>query len=158
MGIGSNLLIVMRPDGSVAEKVSNPKALRASLADLRRANRALARKTEGSSRWRKAKRKLARTHARAANIRSDTIHKATTSLAKTHGTVVIEDLQVRQLARRLRSHRKAWIDASARRVPPPARVQDRLVQVRPVGRRPLVYQLEDLLRVRASQQVPDARR
>jgi len=77
-GIGNNLLIVMCPDGAIAEKVPNPRALRASLTDLRRANRALARKQEGSSRWRKAKRKLACTQARAANIRSDAIHKATT--------------------------------------------------------------------------------
>jgi putative transposase len=84
-----------------------------SLADLRKASRALARKTEGSSRWRKAKRRLGRVQGRTASIRSDTIHKATTRLAKTHGTVVIEDLQVRQLVRGLRSHRKSWIDASA---------------------------------------------
>ena len=111
-GIGNNLLIVMRPDGTVAEKVPNPRALRASLTDLRRANRALARKTEGSPRWRKARRKLARTQARAANIRTGTIHKATTRLAKTHGQVVIEDLAVRQLVRGIRSHRKSWADAA----------------------------------------------
>jgi putative transposase len=113
VGIGRNLLTVMYPDGTVAAKVPNPGALRASLADLRRANRALARKTEGSTRWRTAKQRLARTHARAAAIRADAIHKATTHLAKTHGQVVIEDLSVRQLARGLRSHRKSWIDAAA---------------------------------------------
>lgn len=112
-GIGDRLLIVMRPDGTVAEKVPNPRALRASLAGLRRANRALARKKEGSSRWRKARRRLAKVHARAANIRSDTIHQATTRLAKTHGAVVIEDLAVAPLARGLRRHRKAWTDAAA---------------------------------------------
>jgi putative transposase len=41
------------------------------------------------------------------------IHKATTDLAKTHGQVVIEDLDVKQLTRGLHSHRRAWIDASA---------------------------------------------
>ncbi len=113
IGIGDNLLIVMRPDGTVAEKVPNPKALRASLAGLRRANRALSRKMEGSSRWHKAKRRLAKVYARTANIRKDAIHNATTRLAKTHGRVVIEDLAVAPLARGLRRHRKAWIDASA---------------------------------------------
>jgi transposase len=49
VGIG-NLLIVMNPDGTVAEKVPNPRALRASLLDLRRADRVLARKNEDSSR------------------------------------------------------------------------------------------------------------
>lgn len=113
VGIGSNLLIVMHPDGTVADKVPNPRALRSSLAELRRANRALSRTAEGSSRWRKANRRLGRAHARAANIRNDVIHKATTDLAKTHGQVVIEDLAVRQLARGLRSHRKSWADAAA---------------------------------------------
>ncbi len=113
VGIGKHLLIVMRPDGTVAEKVPNPKALRSSLAELRRANRVLSRKKEGSSRWRKAKRALNHVHARVSNVRSDAIHKATTRLAKTHGTVVIEDLAVAPLARGLRSHRKAWVDVAA---------------------------------------------
>ena len=113
VGIGNNLLIVMHPDGTVAQKVPNPRALRDSLAEIRKANKALARKTEGSPRWWQAKRKLARTQARAANIRSDAIHQATTHLAKTHGRVVIEDLAVRQLIRGLRSHRKSWADAAA---------------------------------------------
>lgn len=113
VGIGDHLLIVMAPDGSVVEKVPNPRALRTSLADLRKASRALSRKTEGSSRWHKASRHLARTHMRAGSIRKDVIHKATTRLAKTHGEVVIEDLQVRQFARGIRSHRKSWADAAA---------------------------------------------
>jgi putative transposase len=113
VGIGSHLLIVMRPDGTVEKKVPNPRALRANLAGLRKANRSLSRKTEGSRRWHRARQRLARTHARTANVRADALHKATTRLAKTHGQVVIEDLGVRQLARGLRSHRKSWIDASA---------------------------------------------
>jgi putative transposase len=113
VGIGDHLLIVMAPDGSVIEKVPNPEALRNSLAGLRKANRALSRKTEHSSRWRKARQRLGRLHARAANIRSDALHQATTRLAKTHGVVVIEDLAVRQLCRGIRSHRKSWADAAA---------------------------------------------
>ena len=93
VGIGSNLLIVMHPDGTVAGEVPNPRALRSSLADLRRANRSLARKREGSPRWREAKRRLGRAHARVAAIPAGTIHQATTHLAKTHGQVVIEDWQ-----------------------------------------------------------------
>jgi putative transposase len=113
VGIGDCLLTVMRPDGTVAAKVPNPRALRASLADLRRANRALSRKTEGSMRWRRAKRRLGRTHARVAAIRLDALHKATTDLAKTHGQIVIEDLGITSLIRGLRSHRKSWGDAAA---------------------------------------------
>jgi putative transposase len=113
LGIGEHLLVVMRPDGTVAEKVPNPRALRGALAELRQANRALSRKTQGSTRWHKAKRRLGRTHARVAAIRLDTLHKATTGLAKTHGQIVIEDLAVRSLVRGLRSHRKSWADVAA---------------------------------------------
>jgi len=108
-----HLLIVMHPEGTVAEKVPSPRALRSALSGLRAASRALSRKTEGSPRWLKAKRRLGRVQARIACIHSDAIHQATAHLAKTHGTVVIEDLGVIQLAGGLRSHRKAWIDASA---------------------------------------------
>lgn len=38
MEIGNHLLTVMAPDGSVIEKVPNPRALRRSLADLRAAS------------------------------------------------------------------------------------------------------------------------
>lgn len=113
LGIGDNLLIVMRPDRTVAEKVPNPRALRSSLADLRRANRALDRKTKGSPRWRKAKRHLGRVHAQVANTRKDALHKTTAHLAKTHGRIVIEDLSPGAHMRGLRAHRKAWIDAAA---------------------------------------------
>ncbi len=113
LGIGDVLLTVMAPDGGVIEKVPNPRALRQTLAELRKANRALSRKTEGSLRWRQARRQLARIYARAANIRSDALHQATTRLAKTHGAVVIEDLAIRPLCRGIRSHRKAWADAAA---------------------------------------------
>lgn len=111
MGIGDTLLIVMRPDGTVVEKVPNPRALRSCLHELKLANRALARKAEGSPRWRKAKTRLGRVHTRIAAIRSDAVHKATTRLAKTHGQIVIEELAPGQHARGLRSHRKSWVDA-----------------------------------------------
>ncbi|HEV2243343.1 MAG TPA: IS607 family element RNA-guided endonuclease TnpB [Streptosporangiaceae bacterium] len=113
VGIGNHLLVVMRPDGSVEGKVRNPRPLRGSLAELRKATRSLSRKSEGSRRWRQARRRLGRAHARVENIRNNALHQATTRLAKTHGQIVIEDLGVRQLARGLRSHRKGWADAAA---------------------------------------------
>jgi putative transposase len=51
-------------------------------------------KTIGSNNWKKAQLKIARLHGKIANIRKDTLHKLTTLLAKNHGTVVIEDLNV----------------------------------------------------------------
>jgi putative transposase len=52
------------------------------------------RKVIGSSNWRKAQIKIARLHAKIANIRKDTLHKLTTYLAKNHSFIVIEDLNV----------------------------------------------------------------
>ncbi|MCM0591213.1 MAG: RNA-guided endonuclease TnpB family protein [Gloeotrichia echinulata DEX184] len=48
----------------------------------------------GSANWKKAQIQIARLHRKIANIRKDTLHKLTTLLAKNHGTVVIEDLNV----------------------------------------------------------------
>ncbi|MFH7025560.1 MAG: RNA-guided endonuclease InsQ/TnpB family protein [Heteroscytonema crispum UTEX LB 1556] len=52
------------------------------------------RKVKGSANWKKAQMQIARLHRKIANIRKDTLHKLTTLLAKNHGTVVIEDLNV----------------------------------------------------------------
>jgi len=51
-------------------------------------------KVIGSANWKKAQIKIARLHRKIANIRKDTLHKLTTLLAKNHGVVVIEDLNV----------------------------------------------------------------
>jgi len=47
----------------------------------------------------KAKRRLARLHARIANVRKDVTHKATTRLAKALRRIGVEDLNVRGMAR-----------------------------------------------------------
>ena len=62
--------------------------------------RALARKVKGSNSREKARVKLARLHARIANIREDTTHKLTSMLASHYSTVVIEDLNVRSMLQR----------------------------------------------------------
>ncbi len=79
----------------------NPKALRSRLKALKRAHRRLSRRKKGSNNRKKAQRKLARLHARVANIRQDAIHKATSAIvAKTKPqdqrprVIAIEDLNV----------------------------------------------------------------
>ena len=79
-------------DGTV---VPGPKALRRGLRQLRRLSRAHSRKRHGSHNRAKAARRLARHHAKVAAIRRDHLHKLTTTLAKTHGRIVVEDLNVR---------------------------------------------------------------
>ena len=78
-------------DGTV---IPNPRALDTRLKALRKAQRALSRKTKGGARRGKAKEHVARLHARVADVRADAINKATTMIANTYGTVCIEDLNI----------------------------------------------------------------
>ena len=79
--------------------VPGVKPLRASLRKLRRASRARSRKRPGSANRRKSAAKLARIHARVANIRADVLHKGTSALAREYETVVVEDLNVSGMTR-----------------------------------------------------------
>jgi putative transposase len=82
--------------------IPNPRALEGSLHKLRRLNRQLARRMPGSQRRNQTRRRLARVHARAANLRRDALQKLTTSLATQHGTVVMEQLNVAGMVRNRR--------------------------------------------------------
>ncbi|HUY60839.1 MAG TPA: IS607 family element RNA-guided endonuclease TnpB, partial [Candidatus Dormibacteraeota bacterium] len=86
------LALATLSDGTV---IPGPKALRRGLRQLRRLSRAHARKARGSRNRAKAARRLARHHATVAAVRRDHLHKLTTRLAKTHGRIVVEDLNVR---------------------------------------------------------------
>ena len=78
-------------DGTV---IPNPRALGARLKALRKAQQALSRKVMGSARREKAKKHVARLHARVAGVRADAIYKATTMIARNYSAVCIEDLNV----------------------------------------------------------------
>ena len=71
---------------------------------LRRLSRSLSRKQKGSNNRAKAKLKLAKLHAKVANIRNDELHKITTILASRYGVIVIEDLNVKGM---MANHRLA---------------------------------------------------
>ena len=78
-------------DGTV---IPNPRALGARLKALRKAQQALSRKVNGSARREKAKERVARLHARVADVRADAINKATAMIARRYSVVCIEDLNV----------------------------------------------------------------
>ncbi|MFF7144371.1 RNA-guided endonuclease InsQ/TnpB family protein [Streptomyces nodosus] len=96
---------------STGEKVANPKYERKDRARLAHAQRMLSRKAKGSNNRAKARRKVARVHARIADRRRDFLHKLSTRLVRENQTVVIEDLTVRNL---LKNHTlaRAVSDAS----------------------------------------------
>jgi putative transposase len=80
---------------STGEHIEGLKPLKAALVRLRRLNKLLSRKKKGSQNRQKAKMKLARQHARIADIRNDALHKLTTDLVRRFDVIVIEDLNVR---------------------------------------------------------------
>ncbi|MGH8001675.1 MAG: RNA-guided endonuclease InsQ/TnpB family protein [Brasilonema sp.] len=77
--------------GEVVVGAKSYKAYEAKLSRMQWLNR---HKIIGSANWKKAQLDIVRLHRKIANIRKDTLHKLTTLLAKNHGTVVIEDLNV----------------------------------------------------------------
>jgi putative transposase len=92
--LGVKTLLTGVDDRGRLVEVAGAKPLRASLRRLRRASRAHSRKRPGSAGRRKSAARLARIHARTANVRADALHKATSELAARYETVVVEDLNV----------------------------------------------------------------
>ncbi|WP_327722070.1 transposase [Streptomyces sp. NBC_00490] len=82
---------------STGEKVANPRHEQRDRARLAKAQRELSRKAKGSANREKARRKVARVHARIADRRRDVLHKLSARLVRENQTVVIEDLSVRNL-------------------------------------------------------------
>lgn len=79
--------------------ISNRKALKINLKSLKRLQRGFSRKVMGSKNRKKQQQRLAKKHWRISNIRRDTIHQATTFLVKNYSTIVIEDLNVKGMAK-----------------------------------------------------------
>jgi putative transposase len=82
-------------DGS---EIANPRYARKAAADVRRAQRKVARRTRGSHGRRKAVVLLQKAHARVANQRNDFHHKAARALVDRFGLIAVEDLNVKGLA------------------------------------------------------------
>ncbi|MBE9094112.1 RNA-guided endonuclease TnpB family protein [Tychonema sp. LEGE 07203] len=77
--------------GKVILGAKSYKQYAAKLSRMQWINR---HKVIGSNNWKQAQKQIARLHKQIANIRKDTLHKLTTLLAKNHGVIVIEDLNV----------------------------------------------------------------
>jgi len=99
--IGIDLGIKTLATLSDATSFENPSALKHQLKKLKRVSRAHSRKQKGSKNREKSREKLAKLHARIANIRKDVLHKATAQIvAKTKpanarpSVIVLEDLNI----------------------------------------------------------------
>jgi putative transposase len=103
-----DLLVAAAPDGTEVARVGAPKPLAKALGRLRAVQRKAARQDgpdrrqgrRGSKRWARTAARIGRIHARAADLRRDALHQATTRLARRHQVIVVEDLNVAGLSRR----------------------------------------------------------
>jgi len=80
-------------------KVTSPRFLRRAERKLNRAQKDLSRKQSGSRSREKARVRVARAHARAADARRDFHHQLSTKVIRDNQAVTVEDLAVRGLAR-----------------------------------------------------------
>ena len=87
---------------STGEHLRLPACLAQIERQKRRAQRVLARRQRGSGRYAKARRRVATLQARAARIRQDWRHRVSFELSRRFGTVVLEDLAMRNMTRSAR--------------------------------------------------------
>jgi putative transposase len=92
--IGVDLGIKQLATLSDGKTFTNPRALKHAQKRLRRLERQESRGILGGQNRKKTCKKLAKQHARVANIRKDAANKLTTYLCKNHALVAIEDLHV----------------------------------------------------------------
>ena len=126
-----DLLVVAAPEGVEVERIPAPKPLSAAQDRLRALQRCAARqrgpydpvtqtRRDPSRRWQRTQARIARTHARVADIRAHELHVATTALATRHDVVVVEALAAKNMARRggrrKRGLNRALADAALGRV------------------------------------------
>jgi putative transposase len=111
------LATVADEGGTVVESVPNPRPLHAVLKELRHASRARSRCTKGSRRYRERTAEISRLHRRVNDVRTHHLHVLTTRLAKTHGRIVVEGLDVVGMLRQkglpgARARRRGLSDAA----------------------------------------------
>ena len=68
-------------------------------AEIQKGQRALARARRGSNRRRKTKARLARLLEKRTNRRKNHAHKVSAWLARTYGTIVVEDLKIKNMVK-----------------------------------------------------------
>jgi putative transposase len=82
---------------SDGDRESNPAYQKTALPELRRAQRALARKRKGGKNRRKSKHKVAKIHARVARLRREHHHRVALKLVRRYGFIAAESLSVKDM-------------------------------------------------------------
>ena len=92
-------------------KIANPKHYAHAQKALKRKQQSLARKTPGSSNYRKARQDLAHTHQHIRHCRTDQLHQLSRSLVNENQVLAVESLNIQGMIRN-RHLSKAIADAS----------------------------------------------
>lgn len=100
LDVGLKSFVVM----STGEAIANPKYYAKDEKKLARAQRKLAKKKKGSKNRHKARKKVARIHARIADKRRDYQHQLSTRIIRENQTVCVESLNVKGM---VKNHRLA---------------------------------------------------
>ena len=111
------LATVANEDGTVLERVPNPRPLDAALTELRHVSRARSRCTKGSRQYRERTTEMSRLHRRVNDVRTHHLHCLTTRLAQNHGRIVVEGLDAAGMLRQkglpgARARRRGLSDAA----------------------------------------------
>ncbi len=85
-------------DGKKTSKYANPRHIKKHEKNLARKQKKLARKQFGSKSRQKAKKLVAKVHARISNSRQDFLHKLSRKLTNESQVIVVENLLARSLA------------------------------------------------------------
>lgn len=88
---------VVTSDG---EEFNNPRPLEKALKRIKKQAQSLSRKVKGSSNYEKVRKKLAKTHAKVADIRRDHGHKTTRSLVNRYQLLRIEQWAVQNMLKK----------------------------------------------------------
>ncbi len=89
------VLLVADSDG---KKIENPRCLKRSLVRLAKAQRVVSRRKKGSKNREKAKVRVAKLHRRVRRQRNHVLHEISAAYAKSHGTVIVEKLNVKGMS------------------------------------------------------------
>lgn len=95
-------------DGRIVE---SPRHYREALGRLARAQRNVSRKKKGSKNRDKAKARVAVLHRKVARQRAHFVHQLSAGYAKSHGTVVVERLQIGNMVKASRGLARGILDA-----------------------------------------------
>jgi len=83
---------------SEGETIANPRHYRKKEKRLAVLQRRMSAKEKFGRNWKKAKVEVAKLHERIGNARSDFLHKESNRLVRQHSLIVLEDLDVQELA------------------------------------------------------------